>query len=310
MKLLITGASGMLGSSLKKHSVVYGHEILIPNRLTLNLENEAATLHYLNLHKPDAIIHAAARVGGISANISNPFDFLTLNLRMDGNLLGSAKICEIPNVIYIGSSCMYPKNQIHAMTENEILTGPLESTNEGYALAKLVGWKTVQIVANTTSMTWRTVILSNLYGPNDHFEPTRSHLLAAIIQKVMAAKATDEQTLEMWGDGSSRREFTYVDDVAEFLVKSLTRLDEFPDTMNVGAGIDHTVREYYEMVMRALDYRGEIRADLTKPTGMKRKLMDTTLAQKFGWQPQTSIEVGVRETIAWYREHQASANND
>lgn len=303
MKTLITGGTGMLGSSLIKFARKQGREILTPNRNELDLRNESSTRLYLTEFRPEVIIHAAARVGGISANIANPLDFLIDNIRMDSNLLTAANDLKIPNLVYIGSSCMYPKNLSHAMREDEILTGPLEPTNESYALAKLVGWKTVKIVASSSSMSWRTVVLSNLYGPNDHFNPARSHLLAAIIEKVMIAKAVGNPTVEMWGDGSSRREFTYVDDVSEFIIRSLPRLAEFPDTINLGAGIDHSVREYYDFVFNAIGYSGQIREDLTKPTGMKRKLMDTSLAQGYGWSPGTSIESGIQNTVTWYRRH-------
>lgn len=303
MKTLITGGTGMLGSSLKKFANEQGREVLTPNRNELDLRSESSTRLYLARFKPKIIIHTAARVGGISANIAHPFDFLIDNIRIDSNLLAAASVLEIPNLVYIGSSCMYPKNLSHAMREEEILTGPLEPTNEGYALAKLVGWKIVKIIANSSSMAWRTVVLSNLYGPNDHFNPARSHLLAAIIEKVSAAKRDGSSIIEMWGDGSSRREFTYVDDISQFIIQSLSRLAEFPDTMNLGAGIDYSVREYYDIVFNALDYTGEIREDLTRPTGMKRKLLDTSLAREYGWNPETSIGSGIQQTVAWYKQH-------
>lgn len=300
MKVLITGASGMLGSAISKFAALDNHRILSPNHRELDLENESVTSAYLKFNRPDAIFHCAAKVGGISANVSNPIDFLTKNVRMDTSLLGAARSLEIQNLIYMGSSCMYPKNLPHPMNESEILTGPLEPTNEGYALAKLVGWKTVQFIAN--SLTWRTFVLSNLYGPHDHFEPERSHLLAAVIEKIHAARINKSESVEMWGDGSARREFTFVDDVAMFLVKSLENLKEFPDTLNVGAGVDYSVLEYYELVSKAMGYEGVVRVDLTKPTGMKRKLMDISKAQNFGWNPPTDIEFGIEKTVAWYEE--------
>ena len=300
MRILVTGASGMLGSAITRFSTLADHQVLIPNHRELDLEQELHTYEYLKLHRPDAIFHCAAKVGGISANVANPIEFLTKNIRMDSSLLGAAKELEIQNLIYMGSSCMYPKNLPHAMTESEILSGPLEPTNEGYALAKLVGWKTVQFMAS--KLTWRSMILSNLYGPHDHFEPGRSHLLAAIIEKVHRAKETKSETLDMWGDGSAKREFTFVHDVAEFLVGSLNRLNEFPDTLNVGAGIDYPVIEYYKMVSETMDYEGSIIPDISKPTGMQRKLMDISQARNFGWAPKTSIETGILRTVSWYEK--------
>lgn len=301
MKVLVTGASGMLGSAVVKFASLADLRLFIPSHRELDLEQVLPTFEYLKLHRPDAIIHCAAKVGGISANVANPIEFLTKNIRMDTSLLGAAKELEIENLIYIGSSCMYPKNLPHAMTELEILTGPLEPTNEGYALAKLVGWKTVQLIAST--LTWRSFVLSNLYGPQDHFEPGRSHLLAAIIEKIHVAKINNSKSVDMWGDGSAKREFTFVDDVASFLVQSLERLKDFPDTLNVGAGVDHSVLDYYKLVSKAMNYEGEIQADLTKPTGMKRKLMDISQARGYGWAPQTSIESGIKKTVTWYEEN-------
>jgi GDP-L-fucose synthase len=310
MKILITGGTGMLGTSLKKFSREKGYEILTPNRIELDLQNETSTRLYLAEVKPNAVIHTAARVGGISANIAHPFEFLIDNLRMDSNLLTAASAIEVPNLIYIGSSCMYPRNLSHAMREEEILTGPLEPTNESYALAKIVGWKIIKIIAGSSSLAWRTFVLSNLYGPNDHFNPSRSHLLAALIEKVEKAKMTKSPTVEMWGDGSCRREFTYVDDVSEFIIQSIPLLSEFPETMNLGAGVDYSVRDYYDFVFNALEYDGEILEDMTKPTGMKRKLMDITLAQEYGWKPKTSIESGIRQTVAWYKQHRNESTRD
>jgi GDP-L-fucose synthase len=300
MRVLITGGTGMLGSSLVRVGQDAGLEILSPTRSQLDLDDEVGTSQYIAAHSPDAIIHAAAKVGGIAANIAYPVEFLTQNIRIDSNVLGAALRLRVKKLIYVGSSCMYPRNLFHPMKEDEILTGPLESTNEGYALAKLVGSKTVQYVTQTKDLVWRNFIPSNLYGPNDQFEPERSHLLAAIIQKVISAKLKGLEKVEMWGDGSVRREFTYVDDVASYMIQSLGNLETLPVTMNIGAGIDHTVREYYEMVIKLLELDLKIVPDPSKPAGMKRKLMDVSLARSFGWEAKTEIESGIKATIDWY----------
>jgi GDP-L-fucose synthase len=298
MKILITGASGMLGTEIALEAMRSGHDVLLPNHGELDLRNELATYQYLKLNSPDAVYHCAAKVGGISANIANPSEFLTENVRIDSSVLGAAKSLEIPNLIYMGSSCMYPRNLVHAMKEEEILTGQLEPTNESYALAKLVGWKTVQL--NSTNLNWRTVVLSNLYGPRDHFEENRSHLLAAIIAKTAEAKKRGASEIEMWGNGDSRREFTFAKDVAEFLISSLPSLEKFPATLNVGAGIDFSVLEYYEFVSQIMGYEGVIVPNLTRPTGMARKLMDVGRATALGWNPKTSIQDGIEATYTWY----------
>jgi GDP-L-fucose synthase len=298
MKILITGASGMLGTEIAQEALRSGHEVLLPSHGDLDLRNESATYEYLKLNSPEAIYHCAAKVGGISANIANPSEFLTENIRIDNSVLAAAKSLEIPNLIYMGSSCMYPRNLTHAMKEDEILTGQLEPTNESYALAKLVGWKTVQL--NSNNLNWRTVVLSNLYGPRDHFEQNRSHLLAAIIAKTHDAKKNRAPEIEMWGDGNSRREFTFAKDVAEFLISSLPGLAKFPATLNIGSGIDYSVFEYYQFVSEIMGYEGDIVPNLERPTGMVRKLMDVSRASALGWRANTQIRIGIEATSTWY----------
>lgn len=300
MRVLITGGNGMLGSALNRIGSDSGLTILSPSRKELDLENEVATFRYIEANPVDAIVHAAAKVGGIAANIAHPVEFLTQNIGIDRNILNASFQLGVNKLIYVGSSCMYPRNLSHPMKENEILSGPLETTNEGYALAKLVGSKTVEYVAQTKELAWRNIIPSNLYGPNDHFEPERSHLLAAIIEKVSYAKRNNLFEVEMWGDGEVRREFTYVDDVASFMIKSLERLEVLPTTMNLGVGIDYTVREYYEIVIKSFEAQLKIVADPSKPAGIKRKLLDVSLARSFGWEPKTGIESGIESTIDWY----------
>jgi GDP-L-fucose synthase len=186
------------------------------------------------------------------------------------------------------------------MPEELIGFGPLESTNEGYALAKLVGTKTVTVTSVDLGLTWRTLVLSNLYGPGDHFENDRSHLIAAIIKKVTEAKSSNSNTVEMWGDGKARREFTFVSDVAEFIVSNLANLESLPVTLNLGAGMDFSVREYYEEVLKVNKLVAEIRPDVTKPSGMKRKLLNSDRAKSFGWSPKISLEEGLKLTVDWY----------
>lgn len=292
----------MLGASILE-LIGDKHEVLSPSRNELDLLNSGAVLTYLTKHKPNLIIHAAARVGGIQANIENGFDFLTENLKIDSNLFSAARALGITDLIYIGSTCMYPKDRDFALKESDLLTGSLEPTNEGYAIAKIVGTKTVELAAQMESLTWRTLILSNLYGPRDHFEPDRSHLIAAIITKVDLALQNDSPSVSMWGDGASRREFTFVNDVAEFISQNLENLKELPVTINLGVGIDYSILEYYEMISKLMGYQGKIVSDLSKPNGMKRKLSDSSLAASHGWQAKTKINEGLVATIAWYNEN-------
>ena len=302
MRLLLTGSRGMLGASILE-LIGDKHEVLSPSRNELDLLNSGDVLTYLTQHKPNLIIHAAARVGGIQANIENGFDFLTENLKIDSNLFSAARALGITDLIYIGSTCMYPRDRDFALKESDLLTGSLEPTNEGYAIAKIVGTKTVELAAQMENLTWRTLILSNLYGPRDHFEPDRSHLIAAIIRKVDLALQNDAPNVSMWGDGASRREFTFVNDVAEFITQNLENLKELPVTINLGVGIDYSILEYYEMISKLMGYQGKIVGDLSKPNGMKRKLSDSSLAASHGWQAKTKINEGLVATIAWYNDN-------
>ena len=300
MQILLTGSRGMLGSSLISRLSSNESEIFGPTRKELDLSNGSKVLDYLSRYKPDLIIHTAARVGGIDANIDSPFEHLTENIQMDSNLFTAAKIAGIKNFLYMASSCMYPRVTLQPMKESQLLTGALEPTNEGYALAKIVGMKSIETASVQFGLNWRTLILSNLFGPNDHFNSKKSHLLAAIITKVEAANRENLGEIEMWGSGRARREFTYVNDVANFVASNLSNIEKFPLAMNVGAGRDYSVLEYYEMVMNQAGFRGKIKADPSRPEGMPQKLMDSSLSKSFGWNPGTTIENAIAETYNWY----------
>jgi GDP-L-fucose synthase len=302
MKVFLTGGRGMLGQHVKRELELIGHKVTAPDSSELDLRDIKATSDFITRATPDVVVHSAAVVGGIQANIGGGGRFLTENLEIDNSVIFSSKKLGITNFIYIGSSCMYPANRMEPLQISDLLTGPLEATNESYALAKLSGAKAVEAFDSMKSLNWKTFIASNLYGPGDHFEPVRSHLLAAIILKVKIAKDLGSKQVEMWGDGKVRREFTYVIDFAKWIASSASNLSKFPSLMNVGCGIDYTVQEFYEIVMRELDFEGELVADLSKPTGNMRKLMDSSIAKSLGWDPSTTINAGVRETHNWLLE--------
>lgn len=194
---------------------------------------------------------------------------------------------------------MYPANHPEPLLESQILSGYLEKTNENYALAKIIGSRIVEAISLDEDFQWRTFIASNLYGPNDHFGSDKSHLLAAIISKAVRAKE-NKTPIEMWGDGTPRREFTYVTDFAEWIGKSITNLERLPQNLNLGLGVDYSVLEFYQIVLKGLNYDCEIIPNLTMPNGNMRKLMDSSKAREFGWNPQTSIEKGIFQTVNWY----------
>jgi GDP-L-fucose synthase len=295
----------MLGQHVLKSLEAGGHEVFAPSRSELDLTDSTATFKYIEEIHPDAVVHCAAVVGGIQANILGGGKFLTENLAIDHSVVFSAKKCNVPNFIYLGSSCMYPANRMDALKIEDILSGELEPTNASYALAKISGAKAVEAFDSDPKLNWKVFIASNLYGPFDHFDPERSHLLAAIILKVSKAIESGASEIHMWGDGKVKREFTYVSDLAGWIVKSLPNLADYPSMLNVGCGSDHTVREFYEIVMEVLGYTGTIVADPTKPNGNLRKLMDSSVARSLGWDPRTNLSEGILETHNWWVESKA-----
>ena len=293
----------MLGQHVHRYLVDYGHNVSAPRSSDLDLSDSNKTKEFISKFAPDAIVHCAALVGGIQANIQGGGDFLIKNLEIDNSVIFAARDTGVKNFIYIGSSCMYPANRIEPLVPEDILSGPLEPTNANYALAKITGAKSVESLDGGEGRAWKTIISSNLYGPGDHFDPRRSHLLAAIIAKVVDAKETDASSVEMWGDGVVRREFTYVEDFAAWVASSLDHLEDFPSLINAGCGVDYSVREYYEMVMRELKYDGQLVSNPDKPNGNLRKLMDSSVAMELGWNPQTTIANGILKTYEWYLEN-------
>jgi len=252
-------------------------------------------------YRPDAVIHCAARVGGIQANIENQAYFLSENLKIDSAVISSCLEKGITRFIQIGSSCMYPADYRQPLLEADMLKGPLETTNEGYALAKIVASKLCEHYSKSLGVAYRTIIPSNLYGPGDNFETKSSHLLASVIRKVHEAKVYKRDEIEVWGSGEARREFTYVDDLADWISYSIFHLEDFPQNLNVGYGVDYSVNEFYETALEVIGVEARLVHDLTRPEGMKSKLMDSSVAREgLGWNPKTDIKEGIFKTYNWF----------
>lgn len=305
MRVLITGAAGMLGSSLmKRFSSLDSFEVLGLSRQDLDLRDHDQLEFQIKSFKPEVIIHAAAKVGGIQANISNPLDFLATNLQMDTNVILTSLSNEVQNFVYIGSSCMYPRDFRQPLVESDVLQGPLEPTNEGYALAKITAAKLCEYASQTRNVNYKTIIPSNLYGPGDKFNSDSSHLLASVIRKIHEIKKSRSQKINVWGSGLARREFTYVEDLSEWISKSLHLLSKFPPLLNVGCGKDYSVNEFYLVALEALEVRADLEHDLSKPEGMRAKLMDSSLAMEmFNWNPSTDLKSGIQATYKWFVEN-------
>ena len=299
LSILITGSGGMLGGSILAEAQHSGLSVLHPLRVELDLRDKAKIENYFDDHDIETVIHCAARVGGISANIESPADFILENLLIDSNLLTIAREKKVKTLVYFGSSCMYPRDFPQPLREIDILGGPLETTNESYALAKISAARVVTSTAIQDGLSWRVLIPSNLYGPRDNFNPSSSHLVASIINKAIEAKLNKLSEIEIWGDGNARREFTFVGDVAKFVIDNLDTISSWSLMMNIGVGVDYSVREYYEKVCENLNLSVRFTFDKSKPAGMRQKLMSSALAQKIGWNPATQIDEGLQKTISW-----------
>lgn len=294
----------MLGSSVARFAALEpGLEVALWDRSVVDLRDTRRVSDFLREASPDVIVHAAAKVGGIHANIAHPVEFLAENLMMDSNVLLGALEHSVPNFIYVGSSCMYPRDYRQPLIESDILAAPLEPTNEGYALAKISGSRLASYVSREYGLNYKTIIPSNLYGPGDNFDAKSSHLVAACLAKVHSAKVKGQTSIDVWGDGLARREFTFVDDLSQWLVRALPSMHTWPDLMNLGLGKDYSVNEFYEAAMTAVEYKVDLAHDLSKPTGMQQKLMDSSLAMETcEWRAETDIELGMKATYLNFLE--------
>lgn len=310
MKVLVTGNSGMVGRNLVKALSRRGDlNLLTPQRNDLDLLDRRAVEKYLCREKPDFVFHLAAKVGGIQANINDPVGFLTENMLIGMHVIWGALQAGVARLINLGTSCMYPKD-CELLRESDLLTGPLEPTNEGYALANISAAFLCKYIYETENRAYKTVIPCNLYGPHDHFDPTRSHLVAAVLLKLHEAKLAGLDEVGIWGDGEARREFMHVSDLVRFLELSLEQIEALPVMINVGAGYDYTINEYYHAAARVVGFSGGFIHDVSKPVGMRRKLLDVTLAAQFGWKAQCSLPEGLADTYRFFLSQQENRDHE
>ena len=301
MKVLLTGARGMVGKNILEHSLASEYTFFTPTSQELNLLSSEAVEKYFEKNKPDIVIHCAGLVGGIQANMKEPVRFLVENLDMGKNVLMAANKHKVKKVINMASSCMYPKDHQGLLEEELILTGPLEPTNEGYALAKIATMKLGYYI-NKESQTnfFKTLIPCNLFGRWDKFSESNSHMIPAVIRKIDVALKNKSDSVEIWGTGEARREFMDAADLADFVFFTLNNWEKIPEMINVGLGQDHTINEYYQVVAKVLGYTGAFHHDLTKPEGMKRKLVSTKKADQLGWKAQSTLEMGIKKAYEFY----------
>lgn len=305
MKILITGSTGMVGRNLIDAFSESQHELLTPSRHVLNLFDSVAIRKYLDKTQPDFIIHCAGKVGGIQANCEDPIGFYIENLDINRNIIFSAYQVGIPNFINLGSACMYPRDAQNPLKEAQLLSGKLEPTNEGYAIAKLSAQRLCHYISETNiHLKYKTLIPCNLYGLYDKFDLKRAHLIPAIIHKMAIAKKTNEKNITIWGNGKCRREFMYAGNLADFILKKIACFDRWPNTMNVGVGKDHTIFDYYNIAKLVLNFTGDFKYDLEKPVGMNQKLLDVTAQENLGWSPSTSLDQGIELTYQYFKNQE------
>ncbi|VAW65716.1 GDP-L-fucose synthetase [hydrothermal vent metagenome] len=300
-KILLTGANGMVGKNILEHPCTNNYQILAPSSNELNLLDNGQVREYLITHCPDIIIHAAGIVGGVQANISNPVKFLVDNMQIGLNIILSARDAGIKKFINLGSSCMYPRDATNPLTEDLVLKGELEPTNEGYALAKVTSTRLCEYIhRESPDFLYKTLIPCNLYGKFDKFDPLHSHMIPAVIKKITDAKSNGVNIIEIWGDGTARREFMYAGDFADFIFYAIDHYEDIPQNLNVGLGHDYSINEYYEIIAKIVGFKGVFEYDLSKPVGMKQKLIDDSKLNTLGWKHSSSLEDGVRKTYEYY----------
>ena len=301
----VAGHKGLVGRALLRHLQKNGYRnILVRTRQELDLRQSDAVRNFFSQAKPEAVVVAAAKVGGIKANSDYPVEFLLENLQIQNNLIAASFEFGVKKLLFLGSSCVYPKLAPQPIREESLLAGPLEPTNEPYAIAKIAGIKLCQAYAQQYGMDFICAMPTNIYGPGDNFDLEKSHVLAALIRKVHEAKLRNQREVTIWGTGTPRREFLHADDLADALGFLLENYDS-SEIINVGCGEDLTIRELVEIVAQVIGFEIDLVFDTTKPDGTPKKLLDTTRLQALGWKPQISLIDAIRQTYQWFLESSA-----
>ena len=298
----------MAGSAVVRQLNKLGHEnILLLDRTELDLTSQAAVNDFFQTERPDIVVMAAARVGGIQANDTYPAEFAYQNLAIATNSIHAAYQSGVKRFLFLGSSCIYPKLAPQPLEESSLLTSPLETTNEAYAIAKIAGLKLCQYYRKQYGVVFHSLMPTNLYGPGDNYHPQNSHLLPALIRRFHEAKETGAASVAIWGTGTPRRELMHVDDLGRAIAHCL-QLENPPNLVNAGTGVDHTIFEIAEMVKNAVDFQGRIETDPSKPDGTPQKLMDVSLLLETGWRASIDLEEGIRRTYQTFLKERASGS--
>lgn len=303
-RIWVAGHRGMAGSAIVRRLEQENCEIIKSTRDEVDLTNQAQTIAWLQKTKPDAIFLAAAKVGGIWANDTYPAEFLYENMMIEANVIHGAYLAGVEKLLFLGSSCIYPKMAEQPMQEDALLTGPLEPTNEWYAIAKIAGIKMCQAYRKQYGCDFISAMPTNLFGIGDNYDEKGSHVVAALIQKAHRAKMAGEASMELWGTGTPLREFLFADDLADGLVFLLKNYSDAPH-INIGSGREHTIRELAETIQTVIGFDGDLTFDTSKPDGTPRKLMDNSRIEAMGWRAETSLHDGLKVAYQWYLNHRA-----
>ena len=315
MKIYIAGHGGMVGSAMCQAFKSTGdYEVITRSRSDLDLTDQASVASFFQSEKPDMVVIAAAKVGGIHANNTFSGQFIYENLQIQNNVIHQAHLVDVQKLIFLGSSCIYPNAAPQPMTENMLLTGTLEATNEAYAIAKIAGLKMCESYNRQYGRDYRCLMPSNLYGPGDNFNAENSHVIPALIHKFHKAKITNSDTVTIWGSGSPRREFLYVSDMVDaacFLINLdpevyQSKVDQRCSHVNIGTGFDVTILELAELIKEIVQFKGQILFDQTKPDGSPRKLLNVDILRSLGWEHTTSLDKGLKKTYHWFCENLGS----
>jgi GDP-L-fucose synthase len=304
MTVIVAGATGLAGSAIVKAFESQGQDVIGINRSVVDLMDTKATEEFIAKSKPSLIVDAAAKVGGIGANNSYPVEFLSDNIAIQGNLMRAAHKANVPNFVFLGSSCIYPRNCAQPIKEEYLMTGPLEATNSAYAVAKIAGIELVNSYRKEYGTKWISLMPTNLYGPRDNFDLAASHVLPAFIRRFVEAAESGADKVTLWGSGAPLREFLHVDDLAKAVVLAAEKYNSSMH-LNVGTGEDLSIKSLAQKVANAAGFTGQIEWDASKPDGTPRKVLDVSRIKALGWKPTITLDEGITSTIAWYKEANA-----
>lgn len=304
MTIVVAGSTGLVGSAIMRELKKRGESVIGINRSVVDLLDREATFEFISAAKPDLVIDAAAIVGGIGANNSFPVDFLSKNLQIQNNLMNASHTADVERFVFLGSSCIYPRDCHQPIKEEYLLTGPLEQTNSAYAIAKIAGIELVKSYRKQFKRRWISLMPTNMYGPNDNFDLKTSHVLPAFINRFVSAQKVGEKSVTVWGSGKPRREFLHSDDLACATLIAAEKYDS-NEHLNVGTGTDVTIAELADLVAKTAGFHGEILWDTSKPDGTPRKVLDISNIKKIGWEPAVSLKEGIASTIEWFKGNEA-----